>query len=351
MKNKILFIQEFGEAVPSGIIRGTIFREELDKRNIEYKIINRNSEKLIRLLNDPKHIYYTVFLKALNRVYKYFISIYIIILSVTFQSIWLNKVLSSRFIYFLRLVNKNKIINLDVVDNPYEVSQDWVNSLKFVSSISTDNLYNQKNLKKYFSKVFVIPDYPIIHKFNNTILVKKPTNFNFGWVGSKSSYYLLKDIEEEIIHFLNSNQEATFYLLGCPIESKLININRVISYPIYDEKIMIDVIKNLHVGLFPLDSSLASEVRGVLKATLYMAGNAVVLANPIGEINDLIKNDFNGILINQKNEWTDKLIKLSSNRDELYRLSQNAYTKLIDNYTIESNCNKILQILEFNELD
>ena len=351
MKDKILFIQEFGEAVPSGIIRGTIYQDELNKRNINYKIINRNNEWLIRLINKSNNFYLTYLLKGLNQLYRIFISLYIIIVSFLFDSIWLNKVLSFKFIYLIRFFNKKKTINIDVVDNPYEDSQNWINSLKYVSSITTDNYYNQRKLKKYHSNVFIIPDYPIIHKFKDLNSKNKPINFNFGWVGSKSSYYLLEEIEDEIIYFLEQNNDVKFYLLGCPLESRLIKLKQVVSIPIYDEKKMIDVISQLHVGLFPLDNSLASEVRGVLKATLYMAGNAVVLANPIGEINDLIIDDFNGCLIKNINEWSQKLSKLYYSRDVLNRISENAYLKLISNYSIESNCDKLLKVLENDDLD
>ncbi len=348
MKNKILFIQEFGEAVPSGIIRGSIYIEEFDKMNLNYRFINRNSEWLVKKINNSKFIF---LFKGLNQFYKIFNSIYIFFISLSYDFIWLNKVLSPKFIYLLRLFNKGKNINLDVVDNPYEISQRWINSLKYVSSVTTDNFYNQKRLKMFFSNVYIIPDYPIIHKFPNQNSNVKPKNFNFGWVGSRSSYYLLEEIEDEIIFFLDQNKDATFYLLGCPIESKLINVKQVVSIPLYDEKSMIDVISQLHVGLFPLDSTLASEVRGVLKATLYMAGKAVVLANPIGEVTDLIVHDYNGVLIIAKNGWSESLLKFKLDRDSLNRISNNAYSKLIKSYSLESNCIKLLKILHYSGLD
>lgn len=348
--NKILFIQEFGETVPSGIIRGTIYKSEFIKNNKYCYFINRNNENLINLIKKQNNSITIIVLKLLNQIFKYFISVKIIFISIYFDGIWLNKVLSPRFIILLRWFNKTKIINLDVVDNPYENNIKWQNSLKFVTSVSTDNHYNKKKLLKFCQNINIIPDYPLIHKFCAITQKKDLHKFNFGWVGSNSSYYLLQAIESEIIKFLEQNDDAVFYLLGAPNESKFIGIPNVVFIKDYNEKLMIEIINKLHVGLFPLDDSLASEVRGVLKATLYMAGSSVVIANIIGEVNDLIEDNFNGLLVKNKQDWIEKLLYLKNNKNELIRIANNGYTKVVNNYSLETNTNRILEILGCNVL-
>lgn len=349
MKYKILFIQEFGDAVPSGKIRGNIYKQEIEKYNVKILFINRNNQFFISILTNQKRILIKLMLRLLNHSYKYFKSIYILLISLYFDAIWLNKVLSPRFIKTLRFINKFKIINLDVVDNPYEIDINWAKSLKYLTSITTDNKYNRQRLLQFSTNVNIIPDYPLLDKFQKNNFEKESSNFIFGWVGSKSSYYLLHEIRIEILQFLKNTPDAKFYILGSDFDADLSLNSRIVCIPSYNEDLMINIIGKLHVGIFPLDNSLASEVRGVLKATLYMAGSAVVLANPIGEINDLIIDNFNGVLINTKSDWYDKLKYLRNNRSLLSTISRNGYSSVMTNYSLEFNTKKILNILGYNE--
>jgi glycosyltransferase involved in cell wall biosynthesis len=343
LKTKFLFVQEFGSAVPSGKIRGKIYEKEFKKKGITCKFVNRNNEFLIYRIQMQNNKFWIILLSLLNNFYKTYSSIKIIFISFSFNVIWLNKVLSPTFIKLLRILNKNKIINLDVVDNPYENNKKWLKSLKYVTSITTDNFYNKSKLLNFHNNIFIIPDYPLIHKFKKFKKNENDINFNFGWIGSKSTYNLIKNIERELFYFLELNPFSTLYLLGVPKESKLNELPNVISITNYDEKTMVDILNILHVGLFPLDHSLSSEVRGVLKATLYMASTTVVIADPIGEINDLIINYENGLLTKNSN-WFDCLTYLNNNRDELRKIAINGYNKVQLSYSLEHNFSTVLDI-------
>ena len=70
---------------------------------------------------------------------------------------------------------------------------------------------------------------------------------------------------------------------------------------------MIKETLSMDIGLFPLDDSVSSEVRGILKATIYMCGEVAVICSPVGQLNDFITEGYNGLLANGKNEWGEKL--------------------------------------------
>jgi glycosyltransferase involved in cell wall biosynthesis len=346
MSQNLLFVLEFGETVPSGILRGTLYKHELQKLNIKVKYVNRNNSYLVRkmIMNKEKNIFYIV----LNILSRSVSSFWILMLSFFYDSIWLNKVLSSKFIRILRFFNPHKIINLDIVDNPYENNIQWVESLKCVSSLTTDNIYNKTILEKYSNKVFVLPDYPLLDKFVNFSKPDFKHNFIFGWIGSKSSYYLLDSIKTDIINFLNDYPDSTFYLLGCPENNEFVSLPnaRIVSF--YDERVMLEVLSEIKVGLFPLDNTVASKVRGVLKATLYMASYTVVVSNSIGEIVDLIDNEINGIILDNNNQWYEKLIFLKNNPDVCDDISVNARDFVFNEYCLSSNVSKILKIVNLN---
>ncbi len=341
MSKKILFILEFGESVPSGILRGKIYKPEFDRLGIKVKFINRNNVFLINKLAKGTRLIFLY--KSLNFIYKVIISLWIFFYSKFYKSIWLSKVLSPRFIFILRKFNPRKQINLDVVDNPYENNQNWVNTLNCVSSITTDNIYNREILSNFNTKVNVIPDYPLLDKFINFSKNKAYDDFTFGWIGSHSSFYLLDSIKHDIIKFLLLYPNSTFYLLGCPIKNDFESISNVKIINFYDEKKMIEVLSKIKVGLFPLDDSVASKVRGVLKATLYMASYSIVITNPIGETLDLIENNIDGLFVHNSKGWFESLELLRNNPSLCDKIAQNARNKVYSKYSLNSNITKILE--------
>jgi glycosyltransferase involved in cell wall biosynthesis len=77
--------------------------------------------------------------------------------------------------------------------------------------------------------------------------------------------------------------------------------------PSYDQSSMIDEVFRMDVGLFPMKDTERSLVRGVLKASIYMCGEASVIASPIGQVPDVITDGVNGTLATTTEEWTTKL--------------------------------------------
>jgi glycosyltransferase involved in cell wall biosynthesis len=66
------------------------------------------------------------------------------------------------------------------------------------------------------------------------------------------------------------------------------------------------------VGLFPLQDTERSAVRGVLKAAVYMCGEVALIASPIGQVADVITDGVNGLVARTPEEWATKLDTLVS---------------------------------------
>jgi hypothetical protein len=71
---------------------------------------------------------------------------------------------------------------------------------------------------------------------------------------------------------------------------------RYSAVPYYDQSTMIDEVLGMDIGLFPLQDVERSRVRGVLKAAIYMCGEAAVVASPVGQTPEVISNGVNGVL-------------------------------------------------------
>jgi glycosyltransferase involved in cell wall biosynthesis len=80
---------------------------------------------------------------------------------------------------------------------------------------------------------------------------------------------------------------------------------------------MIDEVLGMHVGLFPLQDVDICRSRGINKATIYMSGEAVVVASDVGQCRDFIQDGVNGFTAGSTSEWVEKLDRLL--RDEPLR--------------------------------
>jgi glycosyltransferase involved in cell wall biosynthesis len=78
----------------------------------------------------------------------------------------------------------------------------------------------------------------------------------------------------------------------------------------YTPEEMAKEVLNMDIGLFPMFDVENSIARGILKALIYMSGEAVAVCSPRGQVNDLIADGVNGMLANSTAEWCEKLERL-----------------------------------------
>ena len=75
---------------------------------------------------------------------------------------------------------------------------------------------------------------------------------------------------------------------------------------------MIREVIDMDVGLFPQYDLEHAAMHGVTKALIYMGGGAAVIASPVGDVRQLIRDGENGMLADGRSEWAAKLAALAS---------------------------------------
>jgi glycosyltransferase involved in cell wall biosynthesis len=107
--------------------------------------------------------------------------------------------------------------------------------------------------------------------------------------------------------------------------------------PDYKQPEMIDEVLGMDIGLFPMQDIERSRVRGVLKATIYMAGEAVVIASPVGQVADVVRDGTNGMLARSTDEWIDKLDALIVDRELRARLAREGLAMVRKEFSTEQS--------------
>jgi glycosyltransferase involved in cell wall biosynthesis len=351
---KLLIILEAGKAYPSGIIRGLIYKDLFAKKAYVCKYVSRLPPFLIKLMDKSGRILKTFpFLRQtlLNQINKFTISNRekIISLAPDFDVVFMSKVFDYNLISNLKRIKKRLILDFgDSVWLYNNGNNDFYECIDIVDAVITDNEYTASYVRKYNANCFVIPDYPQLDKFEKkrNKYKNKSGNIIIGWIGSQSSFKNLLLIWDVLESVFTKYSNLHLKLLGAPVDlPKSENIKYTFKST-YTQSEMIKEVLSMDIGLFPLDNTVSSQVRGILKATIYMCGEVAVICSPIGQLKDFIIEGHNGLFANDKNEWEQKLELLILNKCLRKKIAKQGLEHVRDEFSIEENFKKLCAILE-----
>jgi len=267
--------------------------------------------------------------------------------------IYLNKVSSPALLQDL-LKDKHARIVYDFGDAIW--LQEWSEAelnevLREVDAVTTDNEVTASYVRKVNPNCVVIPDAPALHAFDERRieLAKKPEDrVVLGWLGSPGTAYNLYVIWEALEELFKRHDNLHLRLVGTGHDLRLLPEFENVKFScvsFYDQTRMIEEVFGMHIGLFPLQDVERCRMRGVFKATNYMSGEAAVIASPVGQCTDFIKDGVNGMLAVTKQEWIDKLEHLIVDAALRRRLAENGLATVRESFRVEQSFAMLKQVL------
>jgi glycosyltransferase involved in cell wall biosynthesis len=233
--------------------------------------------------------------------------------------------------------------------------QDEFNSLlKRVDAVTTDNQVTADYVRRFNPNCTVIPDAPVLETFDKRrpYFVAKPSDeITLGWIGSPATAYNLYLIWDALEELFARHSKLHLRLVGIGNDLQLIPPFEKVRFsyrPFYDQGEMVEEIFGMHVGLFPLQNVERCRTRGIFKATNYMCGEAVVVASPVGQCAEFIKDGVNGMLAGSTQEWIDKLEMLIHDAGLRRRLAQNGLETVRANFRVDQSFAKLSEVLLAN---
>ena len=223
--------------------------------------------------------------------------------------------------------------------------------LRSVDAVTTDNEITADYVRPFNANCTIIPDVPQVEEFDKrrARLEKKPDNkIILGWIGSPDNVYNLYVIWEALEELFRRHPSLHLRLVGTGRNLKLIPPFERVRFscrPSYNQVEMIEEVFGMHIGLFPLQNTERCRSRGVLKAAIYMSGEAVVVTSPVGQCRELIRDGVNGMIAGSTQEWIDKLEVLISNEDLRLRLAQNGLESVRSSFRLDQSFAKLKDVL------
>lgn len=115
------------------------------------------------------------------------------------------------------------------------------------------------------------------------------------------------------------------------------------------QEVIVSYYNSCDVFILPaiIDHNNDTEGLGVVLNEANACGKPVI-ASRVGGIIDVIEDNENGILVEEKNEkeLVDAILKLKNNPDLLRKIGQKARSKAVENFSWRENVNKLIELIE-----
>lgn len=258
-----------------------------------------------------------------------------------------------------KLLNRNKII-WDIDDNITAINEISTSEFNLLSEKSTSIIVCHQFLKdgldkKYHEKVLFLSTSDIecnnfnLDETNKQRLTAYPSIVKLGWLGTFNNLKFL----EKILPYLEKSAEVLkkefgkYLVLRIISDSYLeVNVNFLkINNVLWSREGAIEELKNIHIGLMPLEDNAITKGKCGFKAVQYMGFGIPVLASDVGFNREVIENGHSGYLITKDELWMDKIIELSSNEKRWLEFSKNARTKWLKDFNTDNIIKKMIEII------
>jgi glycosyltransferase involved in cell wall biosynthesis len=354
---RILVVLEAGDAYPSGFLRGLIYKDCFERDGFEVEYVNRLLRVLVGLLESPPRALSVWLALGLRRPLMWLLTGLGMISEEViarrargYDIVYMSKVTSLRLVSKLRRTKARLVLDFgDALWLPGRVRGRFESILQNVDAVTTDNELTAIHVRRHNPNCTVIPDCPQIEWFDrrrSEWRAPESSQITLGWVGTTGTVYNLFVVWEALERLFSRHSNLHLRLLGTNPES-LPRFERVkYSYRIsYSQSEMIDEVLAMDIGLFPLQDIEASWVRGVLKATIYMAGETAVVCSPVGQCVDLIQDGVNGMLADGPKEWEKKIEELILNPTLRRRIARTGLETVRGEFTVARSFAKLRQVL------
>lgn len=359
MRRRILVVLEAGTAYPSGFVRGRIYEDLWRSHGYDVHYVSRLYPPLVRFLDAPPRWTWPLMAAGLRAVLARLSVLVgrarergIVRKARHVDAVHLVKAVSFPLVSRLRRTSTARLV-LDLVDalwlpryQPVRLPE----TLGLVDAVTTDNELTANYLRTVQPDCTIVPDPPQVEAFDlrrSEVARRTDGRLVIGWVGSAGTTYNLYVVWEALERLFVKHPHLHLRLLGAdPRVLPPFEAVRWSLAPRYTQAEMIDEVLQMDIGLFPLQDVEACRVRGVLKAAVYMAGGACVVASPVGQTPDVVIPERTGLLAETAAQWEAALDRLIQQPDVRRRLAADGLQAMRAGFMIDKTFEALRQVLD-----
>lgn len=168
--------------------------------------------------------------------------------------------------------------------------------------------------------------------------------FVLGWIGGTHNYYLI----DKILPILSElfMEKPNFKLLIIGGEKYERDVPFEVGFIEWNINTEIESLKQIDIGLMPLENTLVDMGKGGFKLIQYMGLGIVSVASAITINTEIVEDKVNSFLVNNDQEWYLTLNSILNNEWDLNEIGKKAKDKINKNYSFVANGEKYLKFIE-----
>jgi glycosyltransferase involved in cell wall biosynthesis len=163
-----------------------------------------------------------------------------------------------------------------------------------------------------------------------------------GWIGGSKSLVFLKALQPMLDRIAEKHSNVALKIV---CDSFFESGKMPIIKKAWSEADEAPDVLSFDIGLAPLPDDPWSRGKCATKLLQYMASGIPAVASAVGAHNEIIRDNVNGCLAKNDNEWFDKLSRLIEDVTLRQRLGAAARQTADQNYSVKANAPKLEEIL------
>lgn len=166
---------------------------------------------------------------------------------------------------------------------------------------------------------------------------------NIGWIGSHSTAGFLEGIQN-VFYRLSRTHQFNLKIVGAGRRVEIPGVNIInTDWNLPDE---INQFQSLDIGVYPLPDDRWTVGKTGFKTIQYMSVGIPCVVSNIGANKDIVENGRNGFLVDNEDEWVEKLSLLIENPDLRMKMGQCARLTAEERFSLKTSAPKYLYIIK-----
>ncbi|RAW44720.1 glycosyltransferase family 1 protein [Halorubrum sp. 48-1-W] len=166
--------------------------------------------------------------------------------------------------------------------------------------------------------------------------------FVIGWIGSPSTSHYVEEISD-VLRQVADRRQIEVRLIGSG-DVSLPDVPHEVRE--WSEESEIDDLRDIDVGIMPLDDTPWTRGKCGFKLIQYMGTWKPVVASPVGINRDLVDNGVNGYLANSKAKWVNSLLDICDNPEKRNTMGVNGRNIVENKYCFRVTGPKIVDVIK-----
>ncbi|MBE9516189.1 MAG: glycosyltransferase family 4 protein [Proteobacteria bacterium] len=172
--------------------------------------------------------------------------------------------------------------------------------------------------------------------------VKPETSIDLVWIGSSSTRKYL----ELVLPILESLATELPQLRLKIIADFSLDTRQIKTLPVqWAEDTEAMELASSHIGIAPMIDNDWTRGKCGLKLLQYMAAGLPVISSPFGANREIVIEGETGLFADSEQQWKNAIRTLASNVDLRQRMGNTGKQRVLDHYSINTNCEKIKKAL------